>query len=136
MMPEHNEDASPRSYPQSAQPGRADFAVDETWIDGVVVISVSGCVDMLSAPWLTEAIDSALAKSPAGMIVDLSDVEFLASAGISVLITANGNPGHSGKFSVVADGPVTHRPLTLLGVSEIISLHRTQDEALNSLAGS
>lgn len=134
MMPEHDKDASPRSHLQPAQPGRAGCTIDETWIDGLVVISVSGCVDMLSAPWLTEAIDSALAKSPAGMIVDLSDVEFLASAGISVLMAAHGNPGHSGKFSIVADGPATHRPLTLLGINEIISIHRTQGEALNSLA--
>jgi len=36
--------------------------------------------------------------------------------------------------AVVADGPTTHRPLTLLGLNEMISLHRTLDDALSKLA--
>ncbi|MCV7060602.1 STAS domain-containing protein, partial [Mycolicibacterium vaccae] len=73
-------------------------------VDELVVLSVSGNVDMLSAPWLTEAIDAALAKRPAGLVVDLSRVDFLGSAGISVLMTTHGNMGDSGRFAVVADG--------------------------------
>ena len=47
-------------------------------------MSVSGSVDMLTAPGLSEAIDTALGKKPNGLIVDLSKVDFLGSAGISV----------------------------------------------------
>jgi anti-sigma B factor antagonist len=130
-MAEHDWDASPRFHPQ---PVRSDFAVAETWVDGLVVVSVAGSVDMLTAPRLTEAIDSALAKRPTGMVVDLSNVEFLASAGISVLMATHGNAGHSGRFGVVADGPATHRPLKLLGLAEIISVHTTLDDALSKLA--
>lgn len=115
-----------------AQPD--DFNVDEKWADQVVVLSVGGSVDMLSAPWLTDAIESARAKSPTGMVVDLSRVEFLGSVGISVLVAAHENIGDSGKFAVVADGPATHRPLTLLGLGEIMSLYRTLDDALSALA--
>jgi anti-sigma B factor antagonist len=130
MMAEHH-----HSVPSPpAQPGKNDFAADETWVKQLVVVSVSGNVDMLSAPWLTEAIESALAKNPEGLIVDLSRVEFLGSAGISVLMSAHGRMGESGRFAVVADGPATHRPLTLLGLNEIISLHRTLDGALSTLA--
>lgn len=114
------------------QPGKNDFHVDETWVKQLVVVSVSGNVDMLSAPWLTDAIESALAKSPNGMIVDLTRVEFLGSAGISVLMAAHGKI-ESGRFAVVADGPATHRPLTLLGLGDIISLHRTLNDALGKL---
>lgn len=114
------------------QPGKNDFHVDETWVKQLVVVSVSGNVDMLSAPWLTDAIESALAKSPNGMIVDLTRVEFLGSAGISVLMAAHGKV-ESGRFAVVADGPATHRPLTLLGLGDIISLHRTLNDALGKL---
>lgn len=116
-----------------APPQPDDFNVDEKWVDQLVVLSVSGSADMLSAPWLTDAIESARAKKPAGMVVDLSRVEFLGSAGISVLIAAHENIGDSGKFAVVADGPVTHRPLTLLGLNEIMSLYRTLDDALSAL---
>jgi hypothetical protein len=34
---------------------------------------------------------------------------------------------------VVADGATTHRPLTLLGVDEVIPLYRTLGDALSEL---
>ncbi|GBE66428.1 anti-sigma factor antagonist [Mycobacterium sp. MFM001] len=129
MMAEHHHAAE-----GSPQPAKDDFNVDEKWVDQLVVLSVSGSVDMLSAPWLTAAIESARAKNPAGMVVDLSHVEFLGSAGISVLIATHENIGGSGKFAVVANGPATHRPLTLLGLGEIMSLYRTLDDALSELS--
>ena len=117
-----------------SQPGKNDFNVDETWVKRLAVVSVSGNVDMLSAPWLTDAIESALAKSPKALVVDLSRVDFLGSAGISVLMATHGKIGDSSRFAVVADGPTTHRPLTLLGLNEVMSLHRTLDDALSKLA--
>ena len=122
--------ASPRSHPQ---PRDGDFTVDESWVDRLVVVSVGGSIDMLSAPWLTEAIDAALAKEPAGMIIDLSKVDFLASAGMSVLMAVHRNADHSRSFAVVADGPATHRPLTLMGLDEVLPLYRTLNDALSTL---
>ncbi|HVQ99242.1 MAG TPA: STAS domain-containing protein [Mycobacterium sp.] len=128
-MAEHDE-APTRFQPQ---PRDADFTVDESWVDGLVVVSVGGSIDMLSAPWLTEAIDAALAKEPAGMIIDLSKVDFLASAGMSVLMSFHRNADHSRSFAVVADGPATHRPLTLMGLDEVLPLYRTLNDALSTL---
>ena len=98
------------------------------------MVAVSGSVDMLTAPGLTEAIDSALAKKPKGLIIDLLKVEFLGSAGISVLMKTRDNLGDSIPFCVVADGPATHRPLTLLGINELMSVYRRLDAAVGKLA--
>jgi anti-sigma B factor antagonist len=88
---------------------------------------------MLTAPGLTEAIDSALAKKPKGLIIDLLKVEFLGSAGISVLMKTRDNLDESIPFCVVADGPATHRPLTLLGINELMSVYRRLDDAVGKL---
>jgi anti-sigma B factor antagonist len=128
-MAEHDE-ASPRFH---LQPRNGDFTVEESWTDRLVVVSVGGSVDMLSAPWLTEAIDAALAKNPAGLIIDLSKVDFLASAGMSVLMATHSEADHSRGFAVVADGPATYRPLTLMGLDEVLPLYRTFDDALTKL---
>lgn len=117
-----------------SQPDKNGFGVDETWVGQLIVVSVSGTVDMLSAPWLTDALESALAKNPKGLVVDLSKVDFLGSAGISVLMAAHSKMSDAGRFAVVADGPATHRPLTLLGLNEVVSLHRALDDALSKLA--
>lgn len=99
----------------------------------VAVVSAAGTVDMLTAPKLEEGIAAALNKTPAALVVDLTDVEFLASAGMSVLIAAQQRAGSDVAFAVVADGPVTGRPLKLVGIVDIVDVYPTLDEALAKL---
>jgi anti-sigma B factor antagonist len=129
MMAE-NQHAESGSPPQS---DKDDFSTHESAVEGLAVIAVSGSVDMLTAPGLTEAVDSALTKKPKGLIIDLLKVEFLGSAGISVLMKTRDNLGESIPFCVVADGPATHRPLTLLGINELMSVYRRLDDAVSKL---
>jgi len=125
-----NQHAASGSPPQS---DKDDFSASESSIEGLAVVSVTGSVDMLTAPGLSEAIDTALAKKPHGLIVDLSRVEFLGSAGISVLMKTRDTLGETTQFCVVADGPATHRPLTLLGINELMLLSRRLDDAVSKL---
>ena len=105
--------------------------VRKTWIDRVVVLSVCDAVDMLSAAQLTEAIRDALAKAPAGLIVDLTEVEFLASIGMSVLLAAQQEADAiSARFAIVAEGAATSRPIKLLGLDDILALYPTLDDAM------
>jgi anti-anti-sigma factor len=106
--------------------------VNERLIGQVAVIATSGVVDMITAPQLEEAIKTALAKSPAGLVVDLTDVEFLASAGMGVLVAAHDAAPDGVQIHIVAEGPATSRPLKLVGIADIVPLHATLDEALAS----
>ncbi|MCK0174149.1 STAS domain-containing protein [Mycobacterium sp. 852013-51886_SCH5428379] len=105
----------------------------ESWIDRNVVVSVSGVVDMLTAPQLESAIRAGLAQKPAGVVVDFSAVEFLASAGMGILVAVHDEVAPDVKFCVVAEGPATSRPLKLLGIADIIPLYATVDEAIAAL---
>ncbi len=125
-----NQHAAPGSPPHS---DKDDFHASESSVDGLAVVSVSGSVDMLTAPGLAEAIETALAKEPSGLIVDLTKVEFLGSAGISVLMKTRDTLGEATPFCVVADGPATHRPLTLLGINELMHVSRRLDDAVSKL---
>lgn len=113
--------------------GPVACVVSEEWVGRVAVLSVSGVVDMLTAPQLEEAITASLSKTPTALVVDLTDVEFLASAGMGVLVGAHDQLPENVKFAVVADGPVTSRPLRLVGIADIIDLFQTRDEALAKL---
>jgi anti-anti-sigma factor len=110
------------------------LALTETWFGDVAVVGVSGELDMLTAPDLASAIEAAAAKSPAALIVDLSAVDFLASAGMSALIAAHEAIASRAGFAVVADGSATSRPLTLIGIDSIFAMHRTLDDALRGVA--
>jgi anti-sigma B factor antagonist len=108
--------------------------VSEEWFDRVVVVSATGTVDMLTSPKLEEGIAAALSKKPTALVVNFTDVEFLASAGMSVLIAAHQLATPSVAFAVVADGPVTGRPLKLVGIADIVDVFKTLDDALAKLA--
>ncbi|BBY89159.1 MULTISPECIES: STAS domain-containing protein [Mycolicibacterium] len=121
----------PKLVSESTSP--VTCVIGEEWVGRVAVLSVSGVVDMLTAPQLEEAITTSLGKTPAALVVDLTDVEFLASAGMGVLVGAHDQLPEGVKFGVVADGPVTSRPLKLVGIADIVDLFQTRDEALAKL---
>jgi len=109
--------------------------VTEKWVGEVAVVAAVGVVDMLTAPQLEDALRTAVANKPEGLVVDLTDVEFLASAGMGVLVAAHDAKDEGTRFCVVADGPATSRPLKLVGIADIVPLYATLDEALAALGG-
>ena len=108
--------------------------ISEDWAGRSVVVSVSGVVDLLTSPKLEAAINATLDKSPEALIIELGDVEFLASVGMGVLVAARDRVSDSAGFAVVADGPATSRPLKLVGLADVIGLYPTLDEARAALA--
>lgn len=107
--------------------------VEERRVGDVSVVAVSGTVDMLTAPKLEAAIAAAAQSSPSAIAVDFTAVEFLASAGMGVLVAAHGDLAESVRLVVVADSPATSRPLKLVGIADIVDLYATLDEALAAL---
>lgn len=102
--------------------------------DDVVVVSVTGSLDALTAPHLDAAVHNAVATRPGGLIIDLTDTDFLASAGMSALINAqHAAEEHGGSFAVVADGPATSRPLTLVGLDRVFPIYPTLAGGLSAL---
>jgi anti-sigma B factor antagonist len=117
----------------ASQPGD-NLVVRASSIDGVLVLGVRGELDVFTAPQLAEAIDNGIAASLTALIVDLSEVAFLASAGMTVLVTGHETALRSGKrFMVVADGPATSRPMMLTGLDQAVSLYPTLDAALKDV---
>lgn len=104
--------------------------IEERRIDGVIVVAVSGTVDAITAPQLTEAIAAAASAAPAAIVVDLGDVDFLASSGMGVLVAAHADLTPSVRLVIVADGPVTGRPLKLIGIADIVGVFAELGEAL------
>lgn len=92
----------------------------ESWIKGVVVLAITGELDMLTAPRLEQAIGAAARKAPAAMIVDLTRVRFLASAGLNVLVAAHLTIAGSAQFGIVAEGAVVRLPLVLTGIDTFV----------------
>jgi anti-sigma B factor antagonist len=118
----------------SGQSAASQCTIERKQVGEIEVLFVAGVVDMLTASQLEEAIAAAAKHSPHGVVVDLSAVDFLASAGMGILVAARDELPDAVQFAVVADGPATSRPLKLVGVADVVGLHATLDEALAALA--
>lgn len=104
--------------------------VFERWIGDTVVIECSGNLDVTTAVILEKRICDALTANPTAIVINLSGLDFLAARGMSVLVGANTSLRGRIAFAVVADGPRTRRPMTLVGLDSQMSLHATLETAL------
>jgi anti-sigma B factor antagonist len=108
------------------------FDVTENWFERVVVVTPVGEIDLLTAPQFRDAIYRASRKEPAAMIVDLTRVTFLASAGMNLLLAMHREVTRSAQFGIVADAPTTSRPLTMTGIDRIVGVYRLLSAALDA----
>ncbi|RSM40715.1 anti-sigma factor antagonist [Amycolatopsis balhimycina DSM 5908] len=107
-----------------------EFRIGRTEQDGAIIVEVAGDVDTTTAPALVQAADTALAEQPPVLVVDLSRVEFLASPGLTALLTIHRNARPGTAVRIVASGRATLRPIQLTGLEESLSLFPTREAAL------
>jgi anti-sigma B factor antagonist len=106
-----------------------------TYHGRVVVLTVSGDIDMANAVELTTALGAVLLERPLVLIVDLSAVEYLGSAALRVLAAAHARIGVSGRLAVVANTSATRRPIELTDLNELLAVYSTLDGALTGAHG-
>lgn len=100
---------------------------------GVAVVSIGGEIDLSTAPAFEAAINGALDGDPPVLVIELSDVSFMASVGLRVLVAAHERVSKCAQLAIVANNPATSRPIQLTGLDKIMSMYPTLDEALTAL---
>ena len=113
--------------------GFAEYGVKRKNTDGTVVLAVTGALDIVTAGDFTEHLLAALADEPTAVIVDMSELDFLASAGMAALVEGNRAAVGGTRLVVVADGPATSRPLTITGLTALIDLYPTLADAVTQI---
>jgi anti-sigma B factor antagonist len=100
---------------------------------GVAVVSIGGEIDLSTAPAFEAVVAEALAEDPPVLVIELSEVTFMASVGLRILAATQEKVGKSIQLAVVADHAAASRPMQLTGLDNLISLYPTVDEALTAL---
>lgn len=85
------------------------------------ILSVRGEVDMASVPRLQAALEEAQ-RGGKTLVVDLTEVGFLDSAGLSTLLTVSKSAPH--QLRVVAAGEIV-RPIELTGLDKLLAVYDT-----------
>jgi anti-anti-sigma factor len=101
--------------------------------DGVAVVSIGGEIDLSTAPVFEAGIAEALEEDPPALVIELSEVMFMASVGLRILAATQEKVGKSIQIAVVADNVAASRPMQLTGLDKLISLYPTLDEALTAM---
>lgn len=112
------------------------FRVDTEWHDDAAILTVVGELDLATAPILQDAVDAVRTTASSALIIDLTGVDFLASAGMTVLVTSHQAVGDDVAFAVVARGAATARPLQLVGLDETFPVLETREAALAAVTTS
>ncbi|CAM3809738.1 STAS domain-containing protein [Kibdelosporangium persicum] len=90
---------------------------------GAQVLGLAGEVDLSTAPTLEKAILAALGELTARtLVVDLTKVTFLASAGMSALIAGRERAAEKGVEMVIAASPqgAAYRSLEIAGLVDVL----------------
>ena len=116
-------------------PAKDPITTSVSYDEGVAVLSVTGEIDLATVPAFEAAIADALTQRPTALIVDLSAVDFLASAGLQALVATHENVNGTARFAVVAGGPATRRPSELAGLNQRRSLQSSLSDAEAAVTG-
>jgi anti-sigma B factor antagonist len=83
-----------------------------------VVLTLSGELDLASAPELEQRLQEILAESPRRLLLDLNQLTFVDSAGVSVLIRAKKDAEASGCRVVLRRATAQlHRVFSVVGLA-------------------
>ena len=95
-----------------------------------VVVSVAGELDLYNAQALREALLSCCEEAPERLVVDLSEVTFIDSTALGVLIEGRTRMPNRRAFLLAAPGLETRRALEISGLDRHFVVHESLDEAL------
>ena len=104
-------------------------------VESATVLRVYGEIDVSTAGELRETLLQLFARQwPKHLVVDLTDVTFLDSTGIGVLVGAHKRvTKEGGWFTVVVGTPLVRKTVQLAGLLRIWRVISTVDDALQDV---
>lgn len=121
---------SPHAIDMSADDGPALGIAVHLHSLPALIVEVTGDLDALTAPRLLEALRSILREPCPVLIIDLSTVEFMGSAALSVLVEIHEDTAADLSLRIVAPSRATRRPLQVTGLDTMLSLYLSRFDAL------
>ena len=101
--------------------------------EGRLTVRVTGDLDLLTASMLRERLWPKLKAPNRVVVLDLTPVGFLGSAGLSELVAANDTAIRNGvQLIIVAASRAVLRPLEITGLRTLFAVYESLDEAVRA----
>lgn len=112
------------------------YYIGEETVDGADIVVAGGSVDFDAAPHLKEAVVGRIEAGSRHLVVDLGPADFIDSTAIGVLVGALKRLRETGgSLAVVCTDENVRNIFEIVGLEDVIPLHRTRDDAVSALAG-
>ena len=106
--------------------------------EGARVVRIVGEVDMSHEEELRAELRSAVSSKSRGVVVDLTECEFIDSSGVRALLQgydAQRAEDEPARLAVAASSEQIIRILSVMGVDKVIPVRPTPEEAIAELPG-
>jgi anti-sigma B factor antagonist len=100
--------------------------------DHAVILELHGEIDIYSATDFKLRMREAVGGSGLAVVVDLSDVTFIDSSGLSVLVFGEQRLRQRGAVLHIVCDERIRRVLSIAGLNEALTLYEDRDEALRA----
>lgn len=108
-----------------------DVQVTSRDVGDRTVVSVSGEIDVYTAAVLREQLGTLIDDGHHDVVVDLTDVRFMDSTGLGVLVGALKKVrGFGGRLQLVIDSERLLKVFRITALTQVFTIHETLDEAL------
>jgi anti-sigma B factor antagonist len=103
--------------------GRVDMASIDHWWEspGVLVIKVSGEVDLANVERLLDKVEAVVQSAPKLVIFDLAELEFIDSSGLALLVTIANDAGQA---QLRHPSAIVQRVVNVTGLSGLLPTER------------
>jgi anti-sigma B factor antagonist len=97
------------------------------------VISVGGEIHVSSAPEFQRRLDAAISRGKTAVVLDLSEVEFIDSTGLSVILNGLRRVTRQrGRMALVCTNPTVLRLFEITRLDTTFDIHESREEALRT----
>ena len=112
-----------------------ELIVTDRTDEGVSVVSVTGEIDVHSAPALHEGLEAQIGRDLRGIVVDLTGVAFLDSTGLGALVSGRTAAGERGvSLPVVCNSDRILKLFTITGLDGVFQLFDDVESAVAAAA--
>jgi anti-sigma B factor antagonist len=99
-----------------------------------ILCVLSGDIDAATGPRLQQELTEAVAERPAHLVIDLSGIEFMGSAGLKILTEIHAAQQDVGSHLAIAVGHnrAAVRPIQVTELDQLLDIHTEQASAVEA----
>lgn len=104
-------------------------------VKGIMVITIKGSIDALTAPEITAHINGLIADDNHELVIDFGGVDYTSSAGLRVLLSVvKATRSKGGDLYLVDIQPDVEMVLNLSGFTNILNIYPDVDSAVKDFS--